>query len=275
MKRIHILYNTAIAVAVGGMMLTSCDDFLDQMPDNRTTISSEEKVKSLLVSAYPDHDFNLFCEYLSDNVDEFQNTNTEEFVDELYRWKDPTQTNNESPERYWETAYTMATTANTALEGIEQAGGPVTTTLKECKGEALLCRAYAHFMLVNIFSLNYNSATADKDLGIPYMYDSGSKIGSVKDRGTVAEVYACIDKDIQEALPLIGDSHLTIPKYHFNTKAAYAFATRFYLYYEKWDKAIEYANKCLGGNPKSRGRGGAARRAPVGAQIRRRAGVWV
>ena len=41
--------NTAIAVAVGGMMLTSCDDFLDQMPDNRTTISSEEKVKSLLM----------------------------------------------------------------------------------------------------------------------------------------------------------------------------------------------------------------------------------
>ena len=275
MKRIHILYNTAIAVAVGGMMLTSCDDFLDQMPDNRTTISSEEKVKSLLVSAYPDHDFNLFCEYLSDNVDEFQNTNTEEFVDELYRWKDPTQTNNESPERYWETAYTMATTANTALEGIEQAGGPVTTTLKECKGEALLCRAYAHFMLVNIFSLNYNSATADKDLGIPYMYDSGSKIGSGKDRGTVAEVYACIDKDIQEALPLIGDSHLTIPKYHFNTKAAYAFATRFYLYYEKWDKAIEYANKCLGGNPKSLLRDWAAMTSTVASQIQPRAQHYV
>ena len=50
MKRIHILYNTAIAVAVGGMMLTSCDDFLDQRPANRTPISSEEKVRSLLVS---------------------------------------------------------------------------------------------------------------------------------------------------------------------------------------------------------------------------------
>ena len=142
-------------------------------------------------------------------------------------------------------------------------------------GEALLCRAYAHFMLVNIFSLNYNSATADKDLGIPYMYDSGSKIGSVKDRGTVAEVYACIDKDIQEALPLIGDSHLTIPKYHFNTKAAYAFATRFYLYYEKWDKAIEYANKCLGGNPKSLLCDWAAMTSTVASQIQPRAQHYV
>ncbi len=44
MKRIHILYNTAIAVAVGGMMLTSCDDFLDQMPDNRTTIRDRKSV---------------------------------------------------------------------------------------------------------------------------------------------------------------------------------------------------------------------------------------
>ena len=34
-----------------------------------------------------------------------------------------------------------------------------------------------------------------------------------------------------------------------NKQAAYAFATRFYLYYEKWEKAKEYADKLLGSNP--------------------------
>jgi hypothetical protein len=38
-------------------------------------------------------------------------------------------------------------------------------------------------------------------------------------------------------------------KYHFNRKAAYAFAARFNLYYQKWDKAISIRHKVLGNNP--------------------------
>ena len=41
----------------------------------------------------------------------------------------------------------------------------------------------------------------------------------------------------------------TVPKYHFNEKAAYTFASRFYLFYGDWDKTIEYANKVLGTAP--------------------------
>ena len=67
-------------------------------------------------------------------------------------------------------------------------------------------------------------------------------------RGTVAEVYKAIDEDIQAALPLVNDNY-RVPKYHFNRKAAYAFAARFYLYYQKWDKVVECANQVLGSNP--------------------------
>ena len=37
-----------------------------------------------------------------------------------------------------------------------------------------------------------------------------------------------------------------MPKYHWNTKAAYAFAARFNLYYMNYDKAINYASRALG-----------------------------
>ena len=40
-----------------------------------------------------------------------------------------------------------------------------------------------------------------------------------------------------------------MPKYHFNRSAAYAFASRFYLYYMKWSRVIECANEVLGSNP--------------------------
>lgn len=56
-------------MAVGTVMtLTSCDDFLDKMPDNRTEINSIEKVTKLLVSAYPESNFNYLCEMASDNA---------------------------------------------------------------------------------------------------------------------------------------------------------------------------------------------------------------
>lgn len=260
---------------LGTGAMASCNDYLDTLPDNRTSIDTEDKVKQILVSAYPANDYNLFCEYLSDDVDEFKNTYTSPFLDEIYKWEDPTESNNESPERYWSAAYEAATTANMALEGIEKLGGPTTQTLRECKGEALIARAYAHFMLVNIFSKNYNSQTSSKDLGIPYMYDTSSRIGTIKDRGTVAEVYQKIEKDIEEGLPLVGDSHLSVPKYHFNRSAAYAFATRFYLYYEKWDKAIECANKVLGTNPKAMLRDWQDMVDNVAAQIKPRAEYYV
>ncbi|XLL74012.1 RagB/SusD family nutrient uptake outer membrane protein, partial [Myroides odoratimimus] len=37
------------------------------------------------------------------------------------------------------------------------------------RAEALLARAYNHFMLVNLWAKHYNPATAESDLGIPYV----------------------------------------------------------------------------------------------------------
>ena len=63
------------------------------------------------------------------------------------------------------------------------------------------------------------------------------------------EVYEKIDRDIEEALPLVSDANYAVPKYHFNRSAAYAFATRFNLYYLKWEKVVEYASEVLGSAP--------------------------
>ena len=54
-------------------------------------------------------------------------------------------------------------------------------------------------------------------------------------------------------MELISDNTYKVAKYHFNKKAAYAFATRFYLYYvqpdkSNYDKVITYADKVLGNN---------------------------
>ncbi len=237
-----------------GLSLVSCNDYLDTMPDNRASLDTEDKIVRLVTSAYPDNTYMLVTECMSDNVDDMGSryiNYTSRFLDQVYAWEDITESDNDNPYYLWQACYYAIANANQALEGIEELGGATTTTLREAKAEALLCRAYGHFILVNIFGLNYNTATSGTDLGVTYMTEPETTVFAEYERNTVAEVYEMIDQDIQEALPLVGDTHLDVPKYHFNKDAAYAFAARFYLFYEQWDKAIEYATACLGSNPSS------------------------
>lgn len=94
-----------------------------------------------------------------------------------------------------------------------------------------MCRAYAHFLLVNTFCQPYRKSSASSDMGIPYVEEPETVIGKQYDRGTVASVYEKIARDIEEGFPLINDNSYAVPLYHFNKRAAAAFACRFYLFY--------------------------------------------
>ena len=52
MKYKNVLYTAVISTLCLG--ITSCSDFLDEMPDNRTELNTDQKIAKLLVSAYPD-----------------------------------------------------------------------------------------------------------------------------------------------------------------------------------------------------------------------------
>ena len=242
---------TILSLAVVALGLTDCDQFLDVMPDNRTEIDSQKKVRSLITAAYPETDYLLLSEFMSDNVDDYgpNNPNTDRFIDQVYHWEEITESDNEDPEMLWGNTYIAIAAANQAIQSIKDMGGAEKTGLTAEMAEALLCRAYNHFVLVNMFAKAYNSKTAAADLGVTYMQAPETELNPKYERNTVAEVYELIDKDLQEALPWVSDTYYSVPKYHFNQKAAYAFAARFYLFYEKWDKAIEYANMALGSQP--------------------------
>jgi hypothetical protein len=67
-------------------------------------------------------------------------------------------------------------------------------------------------------------------------------------RGTVASVYEQIEKDLIEGIPLIQNNKYRVPKYHFTTQAAHAFATRFYLFKQDYRKVIDHANLVFPGS---------------------------
>ncbi|MCW3786792.1 RagB/SusD family nutrient uptake outer membrane protein [Plebeiibacterium sediminum] len=243
MKRLNIIYIVIISI-----VFSSCNDFLDETPDNRAQVDSKEKIQKLLVSAYPTGNYALACELSSDNIYDTgeSNPNTSRILEQYANWEDITEEDNEDLETIWSGAYGAIANSNLALSAIEEIGEE---DLLAEKGEALITRAFSHFLLVNIFCKNYNSTTSGKDLGIPYMEKSETTLDPKYERGTVREVYEKINADIEAALPLISDDIYEVGLYHFTRKAAYAFAARFNLYYENWQKAYDYATIVLGDNP--------------------------
>ena len=238
-----------------GLTLTSCDDWLDKLPDNRMELQTPSDVSNLLVSAYPSAHPAYLLEMYSDNTDDCVNPSWSEasrFQAQAYNWEDITETGeDESPQELWNRHYLAIASANAAIDLIEGKGSPA--EYSEQLGEALLCRAYAMFQLSTVFCKAYNPATASTDLGLPYPTHPEKVVGTVYTRGTMEDLYGQIDKDLQRGLPLVS-SNYSKPKFHFNTEAAKAFAARFYLYKGDFAKAITYATEVLGADPTAKAR---------------------
>lgn len=231
------------------MACTSCDDFLSKIPDNRTQLDSPQAVSELLVSAYPDEAFIAFTETMSDNVgDKGIGQYVAEYIpnQRAYFWEDDNSDEN-SPTAYWNGCYKAIAHANQALKSIEQASDP--ENYQAQRGEALATRAYAHFMLVNLFAKQYNPQTIATDPGVPFVTQPENVVFGKYTRNTVGEIYEQVESDLLEAMTLVQDNKYEVPKYHFTKNALYAFASRLYLYKGEWDKVIKYSSLVLGSNP--------------------------
>ena len=102
MKLKNILYKGAL-LTVSALTLASCSDFLDKMPDNRTTMDSPSKIAGLLTTAYNTASPQLMNELMSDNSDYMGPTNSlgNREGDEMYFWEVDKENGNDSPQRIW------------------------------------------------------------------------------------------------------------------------------------------------------------------------------
>ena len=241
MKKLKITLSLLILISI-----TGCDDFLSEKPDNRTEIDTPDKISELLVGAYPQMSYFDIAETMSDNVFDSGLAETLLKNEQNYNWDIQTETADiDTQAYYWDACYKAIAHANKALEAIEELGN--TPDLNPQKGEALLARAYSHFMLVSLWSKRYNPTTASTELGIPYVTKPETELITKYKRNTVAEVFEFIERDIQEGLKYVTNDYKE-PKFHFTKNAAKAFASRFYLVKGDWDKVIALSDD-LGNKP--------------------------
>lgn len=226
-------------------MLLACNDYLDESPNSQYDISldTEESIAELLTGAYPTASYYPFLEPRTDNADKRTSGKFYRLNDAMFFWRDFEEEDIDTPLNYWISAYKGISQANHALELLRKF--PKNKRVNALYAEAFLIRSYLHFMLVNIWSKHYNPATAATDLGIPYVNSPEKNAFVNYSRGSVQQTYENIEKDLQYGLSVISDDYFKKPAYHFNKTAAYAFASRFYLYKGDWDKVIAYSNWVL------------------------------
>ena len=264
-------FKSLLYIGVAGMLsLSSCNDYLDKLPDNRIDPSTPEQLQLILTSGYVDANYGAMCEMSSDNVVDnhapdakgisYPTTATlEPMDDQFFAWQDANMSSmQDSPTAVWQGCYSAIAAANHVLEKVNEfrAEGLFTTgeeaeRLDAAEGEALMIRAYHHFVLVNLFAMQYRGAESMNDQGIPYVTVPEKVVQVDYQREPVGVVYQKIEEDLQNGLKKLNDQFYAVQKYHFNTSAANAFAARFYLFKREYDKVEEYANKVLGENPAS------------------------
>ncbi len=237
-------YKIIAAMAVL-LSIFSCQDYLEQDPDSslNVAIDSEDKIAELLTGAYPQASYFSFLEARTDNVAKRENGIHSSLNEAMYLWIYYDQEDLDTPLNYWNACYAGIAQANKALELLAEY--PKTERVKALYGEAFLLRAYLHFMLVNIWAAPYRGEESKNDLGIPYVTKPEKNDLVTYERGTVYEVYEKIEKDLKLGITLVDDKFYDKPKFHFNKKSAYAFASRFYLFKGEWQLVIDYANYVL------------------------------
>ncbi len=230
-----------------GYCLSSCGKFLDKSPDMRTEIDNIDKVAQLVGGGYPANNYLAMTEHSSDNVSDKGigvGLNDSPYT-EYYMWDDVVGSGNNTPTQYWNTVYQGIAAANHALEAIANNNfGP---SVLPYKGEALVARAYGHFMLALFFAQPYAIDGANDSPGIPYVDKPETVALATYSRETVKDTYAKILKDLEEGIPLLQGGVWKVPKYHFSFSSANAFAARFYLFTGAYDKAISAANNVFPG----------------------------
>ena len=246
----------SILIAFG---MSSCSDFLDEAPDDRLELDSLDKAAKVVAKAYSQGSY-VFTDMYTDLAGPVAAPNEDgeilnaggntitQFHMQVYGWEDIESTVEDSPSFYWFNAYEAIAQANEVLAVIDGLGGDAERR-NAIKGEALLARAYHHFMLVNLFG-NHYSASASSDLGVPYITSPETEFLPQYKRNTVEEVYNLVEKDLLTGMPLIRDKFYSgTKKYHFTKKAALAFASRFYLWKRDYAKCLSYSDQFLGGAP--------------------------
>lgn len=241
MKRISYLF-----IYVGLLLFTACEDLIDvRYPTNQlgtpqvfedvqtanaalANLYTQVRDRSVLTGgsyigtgslcgAYADE---LDCYYYDQNqyMDIYQNQQQE---------------TNIAIASVWSASYQQIYYANAVIYGVEQSTTLSGNDRSRIKGEALLVRSLLYFYLQQLFGDIPYTASLD--------YEYNRTIGKTE----ASVLLTQLEKDMMEAVTLLGDDYRDTERIYPNRKAAQLLLARIYLLQEEWLSAEQTARNII------------------------------
>jgi len=227
--------------------LTSCNDFLDVTPTGKVIAKTGEEYRALLTYEYKYFPKDRYMTVL--RTDELlmdkrksSSTDLDAYLD-LWRWKDE----NPSPTTSyfsWRNYYHTIYIANYVIEHRGEISNATRDEVNQLVGESYMLRAYAHFLLVNLYAEPYTHCQPAITRGVPMQLTAD--VNAVLGSSSVEAIYQQVLADIDEA-----EKYLTIEtwkageNYRFNKISAQALRARTYLYMGEWQQALDAAKAVI------------------------------
>lgn len=249
----------SISILAGLLVLSSCRKLLEEKSQSEVIPKTAIDFRELLMGSgymdnseplnftyFLDDDVSLFLEY-ANGVETIVGTPTAKQYFLLYTWQPRLadvnglgdQINADPGGTPYAKYYQWIMGCNAVLDNIDQSIGSQSEK-DRVKGEALAIRALYYFKLVNVYGEPYNHNP--QALSIPLKLNS-SVTGDFMEQATVAAVYESIVNDLKQAATLMDPMPIARQDYHINQPAIHILLSRVYLFMEKWQDAVNEANK--------------------------------
>lgn len=253
----YLLKAMLIVLPLSGVVTSCSEDFLDAKPELSLpaddAFATPERVLAQVNGLYASaKNGSLFggrySIYNDIRAEEFVNNRTNG-VTGYSVWQYTQTADDNYITNFWIQGYLTINRINLFLEGLEANSSKIDSKLAaNYRGEAKFVRALTYFSLVQIFAKPYQlDQGASKGLPLRLIAETSSANNGLK-RSSVAEVYAQILKDLDDAetdLPADYGSDATKNTTRAHKNAAIALKTRVYLAKGDYAKVITEGNKIV------------------------------
>lgn len=225
------------------ILSTGCQKFLDVKSDSQKAIPSTIQDFQILLDNFSiiNNSSSYAQEALADNYYLLQaDLNSVSNITDrgMYTWEVNDQT-----DFHWAGGYKVILHANVSIEGLEsiEPKQAERENWEVARGTAYFHRGFALESLLQLFSLPYDSSSAERTPGVPIRLRPDFNQPTII--SSVADGYKQVLKDLRIASDLLP---ISVPyKTRPNKAAAFGLLARVFLTMQKFDSAFHYAEKSL------------------------------
>lgn len=228
------------------LIFSACDNYLDLVPKGKAVLNQTSDYLGLLedMYGYPlGPEWYLCGEHAPAYVEQIKNY-TDPLTSVCFLWDEsfdrtPYMTSTGSADLYF-MCYNKIAKYNIIIQNINDAEGSETDKI-EGIAQAKLLRAYNYFYLINTYAKPYDPATAAKERGIILRDEFSLEEEGVQK--TIADAYALIQQDIEDALPDL--PHKALNPFRPDKTFGYGLKAKVHLFKREFDQALQASLNCL------------------------------